>query len=132
MSQMRKAFFLVGTILFAVLFVQNVGMLGARLPFRFFHLEPMDLIAGYWFLIFIGFGLMLGGFFSMRSYWFHQKTIKALHAEIKHLNEELAKHRTLSLEEEDSPLIKNSPQNETETEIAKRRNELLDDISSES
>lgn len=100
MSQFRKMIFLIVAGFFCLLFVQNVGMLSARLPFNFFTYEPVQMMAGYWFVIFISFGLMIGSFFSMRSYWIHQKSIKALKAEIKHLNEELAKHRTLSLTED--------------------------------
>lgn len=100
MTQFRKVFFVLVGAIFAIMFIQNVSMFGERLEFHFFTMEPVQLMAGYWFMIFAAFGLTLGAFFSMRSYWVHQKAIKALKAEIKHLNEELAQHRTLGLDDE--------------------------------
>ena len=98
MAQFRKLLMIILTAFFVVIFVQNVGMLGMRLPLHFFTFEPLNLMAGYWFILFAGFGLFIGAMFSMKSYISHQKQVKALNAEIKHLNEELAQHRKLSLE----------------------------------
>jgi hypothetical protein len=124
MSKIRNALYILGGIFFALLFIQNVSMLGRRLPFRFFHIETIDMLAGYWFIIFGGFGFMVGGFFSIRSYWYHQKTIRSLNAEIKHLNKELAQHRILSLEDEHP---NGEPVTQAEGELAAQRDALLSD-----
>lgn len=98
MANFRKLITIFLTAFFVIMLFQNIGMLGARLPFNFFNFPPLNLIAGYWFLMFAGFGFFIGMLFSMRFYYTHTKEVKVLRTEIKHLTEELSRHRTLSLD----------------------------------
>lgn len=99
MASFRKLFTIIITAFFVVLFIQNVSTLGSELPFHFFTYDPIRLMAGYWFILFAGTGLFFGAILNLKSYFSHSKEVKTLKAEIKHLTEELARHRTLSLDE---------------------------------